>query len=470
MLGITVLPEYFQVEGVETVLRNCQEVAGATAITTSPYVMEISDAANGRREPPIDAGAGSVRLLDRPLWGKRELYMKTAPSFQANASLYGLTCYQPPSANEMTARDGKIVQEAITGIKQRDMEAFFQIQAAIPPGYRVQFSGVKAKDKPLLPNGKTVENRVALNASLASEDIFQYQLALMIDLLEQYPDVDGIRIDWPEYPPYRLDSVFLDFNPQVAEQTFVKQDYEFTTIKDGMHAVYEWLHGGLCIDEVNAVTRPIDLKEMLDRKGFLTTCLTWLNLKKDLVTNYIRRLREGMDSHGFTAKKLVPHAFPPPFNKLSGLDYGAINRYADHIPVKMYTMHWSMIARFYLDQLGTRNPLLNAQGLISPLFGLLNISDDSPPNAIEDVFYPGPNDAHMPTARVQHEKINLAINEAAPTPIAALIHAYGPTDDFRRRFRLAYNASDNYAWINRYCYLSDAKLQAIGEEVRHGNV
>ena len=34
MLGITVLPEYFQVEGVERVLDNCQDVAGATAITT----------------------------------------------------------------------------------------------------------------------------------------------------------------------------------------------------------------------------------------------------------------------------------------------------------------------------------------------------------------------------------------------------------------------------------------------------
>ena len=40
LLGITVLPEYFQYEGVDAVLANCQNIAGATAITTSPYVME----------------------------------------------------------------------------------------------------------------------------------------------------------------------------------------------------------------------------------------------------------------------------------------------------------------------------------------------------------------------------------------------------------------------------------------------
>ena len=75
MLGITVLPEYFQVEGIETVLDNCQNIAGANAITTSPYVMRLAATGEGQREPPIDAGAGAVRILDRPLWGKRELHV-----------------------------------------------------------------------------------------------------------------------------------------------------------------------------------------------------------------------------------------------------------------------------------------------------------------------------------------------------------------------------------------------------------
>src|SRR5690348_8704783 len=78
-VGITLMPEYIQSEGIEAVLGNLRR-AGATAVATSPYVMAPSDAPDAQREPPIDAGAGGVRLLDRPLWGKRELRVTTAPS------------------------------------------------------------------------------------------------------------------------------------------------------------------------------------------------------------------------------------------------------------------------------------------------------------------------------------------------------------------------------------------------------
>ena len=106
MLGITVLPEYFQVEGIEPVLDNCQYVAGADAVTTSPYVMRLAADGEGQREPPVDAGAGAVRILDRPLWGRRELQVSTSPSFNANRSLYSKTCYEPPVGDRFTDEGG----------------------------------------------------------------------------------------------------------------------------------------------------------------------------------------------------------------------------------------------------------------------------------------------------------------------------------------------------------------------------
>ena len=61
--------------------------------------MEPRRRGHGSREPPIDAGAGKVRLLDRPLWGKRELFVRTAPSYSAAiASLYRGLRYQPAAA------------------------------------------------------------------------------------------------------------------------------------------------------------------------------------------------------------------------------------------------------------------------------------------------------------------------------------------------------------------------------------
>ena len=82
-LGITVMPEWIQVEGIEPVLDRLQR-AGVTAIATSPYVMAPAPDGQGGREPPADGGAGKVRLLDRPLFGRRELWVQTAPSFEAD--------------------------------------------------------------------------------------------------------------------------------------------------------------------------------------------------------------------------------------------------------------------------------------------------------------------------------------------------------------------------------------------------
>ena len=87
-VGVTVMPEYIQHEGVNGVLDNLQKRARVTAVATSPYVIEPATEKTGSREPPIDAGAGKVRLLDRPLWGKRELFVRTAPSFAPETRLY----------------------------------------------------------------------------------------------------------------------------------------------------------------------------------------------------------------------------------------------------------------------------------------------------------------------------------------------------------------------------------------------
>src|SRR6266581_179486 len=94
LIGVTVLPEFLQCEGVDAVLDNLIMKSGANAVTTSPYVMEPANEATGVREPPDDAGAGAVRLLDRPLWGKRELLVRTAPSFVPQTQLYRGLRYQ----------------------------------------------------------------------------------------------------------------------------------------------------------------------------------------------------------------------------------------------------------------------------------------------------------------------------------------------------------------------------------------
>src|ERR1044072_5189381 len=140
-VGITVLPEFLQVEGVDAVLDNLVMKAGANAVTTSPYVMEVADEQTGVREPPDDAGAGAVRRLDRPLWGKRELFVRTAPSFVPQTQLYRGLPYQPAEPTDPPRRDGHVVHDLIRAAQSRHLKVYLQVQAAIPPGYRVQFGG-----------------------------------------------------------------------------------------------------------------------------------------------------------------------------------------------------------------------------------------------------------------------------------------------------------------------------------------
>ena len=131
-LGVTVLPEFFQVEGVEQVLDNLARRAKVTAIATSPYVMRPVADGDGSREPPIDAGAGSVRILDRPLWGRRDLWVRTAPSFVPDLAFYDGLRYRPAEPDELTRREGARVGEAIRAAKSRGLALHLQIRAAIP--------------------------------------------------------------------------------------------------------------------------------------------------------------------------------------------------------------------------------------------------------------------------------------------------------------------------------------------------
>ena len=69
-VGLTILPEYIQTEGIDTILKSLKR-AGATAVSTSPYVMEPATAETGSREPPADAKEWSGRPGKEALLSER---------------------------------------------------------------------------------------------------------------------------------------------------------------------------------------------------------------------------------------------------------------------------------------------------------------------------------------------------------------------------------------------------------------
>lgn len=464
LLGITVMPEYVQSEGIDRVLANLKR-AGTTAVATSPYVMAAADEKSGSREPPDDAGAGNVRLLDRPLWGRRELFVRTAPSFEPSASLYAGLAYRPVSPDNLTKSQGPSIREFIIAAKKSGLKVYLQFQAAIPPGYRVQFGGGRLEDQPRLPDGTVPPRRVDKNASLASDEVRRYGAALIEDLCRAYPEIDGIRPDWPEYPPYLLDSLFLDFSAP-AEQAAARLGFNWNAMRRDSLAAYRFLHGGLKNSHLEAV-----LADDGGRFALLTSLAGYpglselMHFKSRLVEELLGGFRSALTKAGGASKELVPNAFPPPFTAASGFDFRRASALSNSISVKLYTMHWPMMVRFYGDVLLKANPGLSSWLLAAALYRLMDIAE-RPPGDVSSCVYPEPDSPHPVSAAALARKIRQARAMAGSTPVNALAHGYGPLADFEARLRVAWDSSGGRVWINRYGYLSDEKLSVVGKVCR----
>lgn len=448
-LGVTVLPEWAQAEGIDQVLDRLQS-AGVTAVATSPYVMEPVADGEGSREPPADGGAGKVRLLDRPLWGRRALFVRTAPSFAPDHARYAGLAYQPPEPDALTMREGAVVGRFLEAAKARGMTTHLQVQAAIPPGYRVQFGGPKPADQPLGPDGEPVPGRVDLNASLASPDIRAYGAALLADLAAQYPGVDAIRIDWPEIPPYAFGALFFDFSEH-ALATAREMGFDPERMRADTLALQQALAG--LDDAALGAAGPDALDRALARwPGVADLIAVRRRMVVDLVTQY----RAALPNH----VALVPQAFPPPFTRLSGFDFAAVGGIADLVGVKLYTMHWPMMLRNWGEAIAAMAPGASGRAIAAALVRLTGTGDPEP-DSLEALRYPEPDEPHPASDRAMAEKIRAARAEAGGAPIAAFAHAYGPREDVIRRLRVAWEASDGHVWINRYGYLSDEKFAAM---------
>jgi hypothetical protein len=459
-VGITVMPEDYQVEGIRQVLTNVKSRAGATAVATAPYVMAPSDERGGQRQPPIDAGAGGVRLLDRPLWGKRELYTTSSPSFVPNLRLYEGLRYQPSAPDQLTKNEGHTVRDFLRAAKAAGLRVYLQIQSVIPPDYIVTSGGPTEEDKPRLPDGKVPKRRVGNTGSLASMEIRRYTEALIRDLCRQYPEIDGIRVDWPEYPQYTLDDAFLDFGTP-AEAAARRLGFDFERMRSEAGDLYRQLHGALNSEQL-ARTDFALLPFMSQKKGLQEMG----RFKAVLVGELLRGFRQALTEAGGTIKELVPNAFPPPFNLASGMDYRLAAKHCDGISVKLYTMHWPMIVRFYGDVLLQSNPGLSEALLAKRLAGIFGIRDDDGFAHLNDYNYPAPEAPHGAGRDSQRRKIEIAQQAAGATPVYALAHGYGPKADFQERLDVAWRASEGKVWINRYGYLTDEKIDVVGRVCR----
>jgi hypothetical protein len=117
-----------------------------------------------------------------------------------------------------------------------------------------------------------------------------------------------------------------------------------------------------------------------------------------------------------------------------------------------------MLARYWARDLVGNGAPAALDAVAAAVAWRFGLTDDLVAGAL--LRYPEPQDAHPAGRHAQRAKLLAAQAAAGAVPVTAFVHAYGPVNDFMMRFELA-AASGLPVWINRYGYLSDAKLEAL---------
>jgi hypothetical protein len=453
-LGITVLADFILSEGVDAVLDNVVRRAGATAVALNPTVTAPAAEGQGSWQPPTDAGA-SPRLFDRPLFGASGLWVRSAPSYLPDEACYTDSPYRPRPASDLTEAHGHVVEQFIDAALARGLEVYFQVSGQSVPGMRDE-------DRPLRPDGAP-PRRMADTGCLASPAIRAYLRAYVADLVRRYPQITGFRPDWPEYPCYMLDEGFQDFNPHVRRWAMAR-GLPFDDLQRDVAALYGDLHGRLCNDDLAAFAAGDrgagDSIALLRRYHGV---FDWLQLKTALSTDMVRHWRESLDATGRTDLKLSANAFMPPLTLLTGFDFAGAGAWCDAASPKLYTMHWTVMIDFWGRQLLAHNADLDERLLVHALANLFDLGDTPPGDSLQSFHYPEPDEPHPVSDAVQRRRMASAVRQAqGQMAVTPLVHGYGPQNDFLRRFQLVADSDVDGAWINRYGYLSDAKLDGIG--------
>ena len=259
-----------------------------------------------------------------------------------------------------------------------------------------------------------------------------------------------------------MDEAFQDFSEPVGAWAR-QRGFAFDEIRKEVGAFYDYLHGSLTnadLEGFAGVDRGKIAQLSLLRR--FPAVLEWLRLKAalsvDLLDDWCQVITEADDQ-----KELSANAFMTPFNLFTGFDYAGARAYCDAISPKLYTMHWSVMVEFWGRVLLERNPGLDEALVTRALAQLFDLGDQIEAGTLAEYGYPTPDQAHPIPDEPQARKISQVLDEVdGGALVAPLMHGYGRQDDFARRFAVVARSGADGVWINRYGYLSDEKLDAIG--------
>jgi len=452
-LGVFLNCLYAQIEGVDRVLDNIQRM-GAQAICLTPKIAWPT--ADGVRFPDLHVD-GHQRLVARPVWGGGEAHIKTAYPFEPNRELYQVSHYRPPDHTTDPQQHIEMPHRVIAEAKRRGMRVHLLFHPFLPPG-------VRDRDRPVTIDGAhPIPPLVAHNACLNAPDAEAYGLALMQDLVQHYPEIDGLIPDWVEFGAYRLPDLFGCFCPH-CERTAREAGLDWERMRQDVRATWEGCHR-LTHAELRRSRRMLQSPSAL--VGLLAKHPGWTDLlrfKASTVRRFYERARATLVDMERAAMPITARGWPPPWNRASGMDYGSLTDLCATVAPKLFTFDYCAIPRWYGETLQAWNPELDESEVLDTLVEWLNLPDENSPRSFSQYNIPAPGEAHPALMEAYGQRLDEVSDQVGGRALfCPIAHAYLPEHQWRDMLTTLHASRADGVWVHMYGYLSDQKMESVRE-------
>ena len=454
-LGIFISPDDVQNEGLDRVFANIQSVQ-ADAISISPWISRPVADGKGSRVPDLHID-GHRRLFDRPLWGKRTLHLESFLTYEPDLTLYEAGAYPPPGLAAPPGLEGNIAQEMISEAKRRGMQAHIEILPFVPPG-------VHAEDQPVYVNGRRPQApQIAFKACLNSPAAQAYGLAFIEDTMRNYPNVDGLFIDWAEYSAYLLEDHFACFCSD-CEINAMNLGFDWKVIQKDVNALWDWLHE-LTSEKLALSLRlfssPSALVEILCQ---FPGWMQFIQFKGQSVYGFYQQARHLLDDLGFRQVGVSARGWPPPWNLSSGLDFRLLAGLCDAVTPKLFTFDHAAMPRWYGQTLQRWNPDLSESQILDALVSWMNLPDDIEHRSFTDYQIPAPEESHPANIECYIDRLEAVVDQVdGKAHCYPYVHAYRPESQWKQTITMIRESRVDGMWVQMYGYLSDNKLKILAD-------
>ena len=458
-LGVVVPTVYLQHEGVTEVLETLEE-SGANAICVHPTVARIVQRGSGTRFPDLHVD-GHRRVLERPLSGAAAIQLLSFSAHDPDASLYVAGPYSPIRGHgrEQLVRPNA-VHEAVAEARARGMEVHLHASPLTPPGLRHE-------DAPVGVDGVTDAGpRVAEVACINNPAAQAYGLALVADILASYPGLDGLILDWAEFPAYQLHELFTCFCDHCADKASAL-GIPWDQARRDIGRLWERLHS-LGNEDLRVVRRTLESPSaLLELLAHAPGVLDFLRFKAVSVSHFYESVAAAVRSSSQPEVALSARGWAPPWNRASGLDYSKLAETCGVIAPKLFSFDYAALPRWYGEPLLRWNPALAEDQLIETLLLALDLAETPGRTQLRDFQIPSPDEPH-PMDKGSYERriaelIDQVGGRAACRPIA---HAYGRLVEWSRTLEVLRDSEVDGIWVQMYGYLGDEKLRVMRDTWR----